>query len=88
MTEMRDLENGNLLGASCAMNAVSQMPAPLDRGCIFLHRHREGEERMQIYDFPKTSHTSELCNAMQLKLFISFNVNMLLCIFFFKFVIV
>ena len=37
MTEMRDLENGNLLGASCAMNAVSQMPAPLDRGCIFLH---------------------------------------------------
>ena len=38
MTEMRDLENGNLLGASCAMNAVSQMPAPLDRGCIFLHR--------------------------------------------------
>ena len=28
MTEMRDLENGNLLGASCAMNAMSQMLAP------------------------------------------------------------
>ena len=37
MTEMRNLENCNLLGASCAKNAVSQMPAPLDRGCIFLH---------------------------------------------------
>ena len=43
MTEMRDLENGNLLGASCAMNAVSQMPAPLDRGCIFLLRQRGGK---------------------------------------------
>ena len=75
MTEMRDLENGNLLGASCAMNAVSQMPAPLDRGCIFLHRHRGGKSA-NFYDFPKTSYTLELCNAMQLKLFISFNVNM------------
>ena len=73
MTEMRDLENGNLLGASCAMNAVSQMPAPLDRGCIFLHM---GEKSANFYAFPKTSYTLEVCNAMQLKLFISFNVNL------------
>ena len=53
MAEMRDVENGNLLGASCAMNAVSQMPAPLDRGCIFLHRHREGRKECKFMIFRK-----------------------------------
>ena len=61
------------------MNAVSQMPAPLDRGCIFLHM---GEKSANFYAFPKTSYTLEVCNAMQLKLFISFNINMQLCTFF------
>ena len=51
MTEMRDLENGNLLGASCAMNAVSQMPAPLDRGCIFLHTRGTNENFMIFHKF-------------------------------------